>query len=519
LASREIDFNKKVVEMKGITKKFGDFTANEKIDLTVHKGEIHSLLGENGAGKTTLMNILYGLYHQTEGEILINGKHLDIKDPNVAIANGIGMVHQHFMLVPKFTVTENIILGSEPVKGANRIDMEVARKKVVEISEKYGLKVDPEAKIQDISVGMQQRVEILKALFRGAEILILDEPTAVLTPQEIDELINIMKSLTKQGKSIIIITHKLKEIKACADFCTIIRRGKKIDVVDVDTVTEEDLASMMVGREVNFEVDKDPKEAGEVVLEIKDLVVEDSRGLEAVEGLNLKIRKGEILGLAGVDGNGQSELIEAITGLRPIKSGEVILHDANVANLTPREIIEKGISNIPEDRQKHGLVLDFPIFENMVLQNYNKEPFAKGNRLQFDKIREFAEGLVEKFDVRPTDIDIKARALSGGNQQKAILGREITAGRRLTGDVAPLLVAVYPTRGLDVGAIEAVRTSLLEQRAAGTAVLLISEDLEELITMSDRIVVMHGGEFMGIVEPSEVDIEQIGLMMAGERRQ
>jgi len=508
LASREIDFSKKVVEMKNITKKFGNFVANESIDLTVHKGEIHSLLGENGAGKTTLMNILYGLYHPTEGEIYINGKSLVMKDPNVAIANGIGMVHQHFMLVPNFTVTENIVLGSEPTKGLDFLDMAEARKEVIEISEKYGLKVDPDSKIQDISVGMQQRVEILKALFRGAEILILDEPTAVLTPQEIDELINIMKALTDQGKSIIIITHKLKEIKACADFCTIIRRGKKIQVVDVNDVTEEDLASMMVGREVNFAVDKDPKEAGDVVLELKDLVVEDSRGLNAVDGLNLKLKKGEILGLAGIDGNGQSELIEAITGLRKIKSGEIDIHGSKITNKTPREIIESGISNIPEDRQKHGLVLDFPIYENMVLENYNKAPFAKGMWLDFDKIKEFATELVEKFDVRPANIHVKARALSGGNQQKVIIAREVTNNPEV-------LIATQPTRGLDVGAIEFVHKSLVQQRDKDKAVLLVSYELDEILSVSDKIAVIYEGKIVDIVDAKDTNENELGLMMAG----
>lgn len=505
---KTIDFNEKVVEMKQITKKFGDFVANDSIDLTVHKGEIHALLGENGAGKTTLMNILYGLYHQTEGDIFLHGKKVDIKNPNVAIEHGVGMVHQHFMLVPIFTVTENIILGSEPVKGAGRIDLAKARQDVVELSERYGLYVEPDKKIQDMSVGMQQRVEILKALYRGAEILILDEPTAVLTPQEIQELIEIMHNLTKEGKSIIIITHKLKEIKASADYCTIIRRGKKIDVVEVAECTEEDLASMMVGREVSFAVDKDEKTPGEIVLELKNLTVEDNRGIDVVQNLNLIVREGEILGLAGIDGNGQSELIEAITGLRPIKSGEVLIKGKNVANESVRDIFKSGISNIPEDRQKHGLILDFTIYENMVLENYQVEPFAKKGRLDFDKIKSFSHELVEKFDVRPTNIDLRAGALSGGNQQKVIIAREVT-------NDPDILIATQPTRGLDVGAIEFVHKSLVEQRDKGKAVLLVSYELDEVLSVSDYIAVIYEGEIVGHVNAKETNENALGLMMSG----
>ena len=349
-----IDFNTKVIEMKNITKKFGDFVANDNIDLTVHKGEIHALLGENGAGKTTLMNILYGLYKPTSGEIYINEKKVDITNPSVAIENGIGMVHQHFMLVETFTVVENIILGMEITKNMGVLDIERATKEIEELSKKYGLHVDPNAKIHDISVGMQQRVEILKALYRGADILILDEPTAVLTPQEIDELMEIMRSLASQGKTIIIITHKLKEIKQVADYCTVIRRGKKVDTVKVADVTEEDLASMMVGRQVSFKVDKKEANVGDVVLKVDNLVVKDNRKLNAVKGLSLELHRGEILGIAGVDGNGQSEFIEGITGLRPIESGRVILNGKDITNLSPKEIIENGMNTIPEDRQKEA---------------------------------------------------------------------------------------------------------------------------------------------------------------------
>jgi len=504
-----IDFNQKVVEMKGITKKFGSFTANHSIDLTIHKGEVHALLGENGAGKTTLMNVLYGLYRPTEGEIFINGKSVSMDNPNVAIENGIGMVHQHFMLVEPFTVTENIILGMETTKTAGYIDMEKAIEEVQALSDKYGLIVDPRSKIQDITVGMQQRVEILKALYRGADILILDEPTAVLTPQEIQDLIKIIRNLTEEGKSIIIITHKLKEIKAVADYCTIIRRGKHIDTVEVEKVTENDLASMMVGREVNFIVEKDECQAGDVVLRIEDLVVKDNRGIPQVEGLSLEVKRGEILGLAGVDGNGQSELIEAITGLRKIESGKVLMNDKDLANMTPKQIIDSKLSNIPEDRQKRGLVLEYSVAENMILENYMKEPFSKKGRvLNHDKIEEHANKLIDKFDIRPTDAKLPAGALSGGNQQKIIIAREVT-------NDPDLLIAAQPTRGLDVGAIEYVHKSLIAQRDKNKGVLLVSLELDEVMNVSDRIAVIYEGKIVGIVDAKDADENAIGLMMAG----
>jgi len=508
LDNKTIDFSKKVVEMKAVTKMFGSFVANDNIDLTVHQGEIHALLGENGAGKTTLMNILYGLYHQTSGEIFINGEKASIKNPNVAIQHGIGMVHQHFMLVHNFTVTQNIVLGMEPTKGFGRLNMAKAREDVKALSDKYGLFVDPDITIENISVGMQQRVEILKALYRGAEILILDEPTAVLTPQEIQELIQIMHKLTEQGKTIIIITHKLKEIKASADYCTVIRRGKKIQTVDVSQVSEQDLASMMVGREVTFKVDKAHRDPGEVVLEVKGLTVQDSRGIEVVRELNLIVREGEILGLAGIDGNGQSELVEALTGLRPVKSGEIWIRGKQVAGKTVREIFEAGICNIPEDRQKHGLVLDFNVYENLILENYRKEPFSKNNRLDFDHIHRFARELVDKFDVRPTNINMRAGALSGGNQQKVIIAREVT-------NDPDLLIATQPTRGLDVGAIEFVHKSLVEQRNKGKAVLLVSYELDEILSVSDYVAVIYEGQIVGHVNAKNTNENELGLMMSG----
>lgn len=497
-----------VVEMRNVTKKFGDFTANENINLKLRKGEILALLGENGAGKSTLMNILYGLYQPTHGEIFINGKKTIISDPNVAIAKGIGMVHQHFMLVKPFTVAENIILGSETTKAGSILDMKEAVKRVKDLSEKYGLHVDPNAKIQDISVGMEQRVEILKLLYRGAEILILDEPTAVLTPQEIEELIKIMRKLTELGKSIIIISHKLKEIKQVCDYCTVIRRGKYIDTVDVSETSEDQMAALMVGRQVTFKVPKEDREPGEIALKIENLDVEDNRGILAVKGLNLHVKKGEILGLAGIDGNGQTELIEALTGLRKVKSGKILKGNKDLTNLTPKEIFESKVANIPEDRQKRGLVLDFSISENMVLENHYKKPFARKGVLQFSEINNFSKTLVEKFDVRPPDEHKIARELSGGNQQKVIIAREVTHN-------PDVLIAAQPTRGLDVGSIEFIHKSLVEQRDKGKAVLLISLELDEVMNVSDRICVIHEGRIIGEVSAKDATVEELGLMMAG----
>ncbi|RDY24116.1 ABC transporter ATP-binding protein [Romboutsia maritimum] len=512
-----IDYSQKVVEMKKITKKFGSFVANDNIDLTVHKGEVHALLGENGAGKSTLMNILYGLYHPTSGEIHINGNSVKMDNPNVAIANGIGMVHQHFMLVQPFTVAQNIILGTEPTKGAGAIDLKKAISDVKGLSERYGLYVDPNAKVEDITVGMQQRVEILKALYRGAEILILDEPTAVLTPQEIQELIQIIRNLTKEGKSVIIITHKLKEIKAAADHCTIIRRGKYIDTVKVSETTEDELAAMMVGREVNFKVDKKKAEPKQTVLEVKDLVVRDNRKIAAVNEFSIEVKAGEILGIAGIDGNGQSELVEALTGLRKAESGSIKINNKEVLNNNPKDMFNKGIKNIPEDRQKRGLVLDFTIAENTVLQNYKEPRFSKNGILNNDAIEKHAKEIIERFDVRPTDYTTKARALSGGNQQKVIIGREvdnIEISRAATNE-AQLLIATQPTRGLDVGAIEFVHKSLVKQRDEGNAVLLVSLELDEVMNVSDRIAVIYEGKIVGIVDANDADENTLGFMMAG----
>lgn len=496
-----------VVELKQITKRFPGIVANDSISLTLRKGEIHALLGENGAGKSTLMNILFGLYQPDEGTIEINGEPVTIDNPNKAIKLGIGMVHQHFKLVQPFTVTENIILGMEPRKGLN-IDYKSASAEVAKLSEQYGLHVNPNSKIQDISVGMQQRVEIMKTLFRGADILIFDEPTAVLTPQEISELMGIMRRLVEEGKSIILITHKLKEIMEISDRVTIIRRGKVIDTVDTKNTNPKELAEKMVGRGVTFKIDKKSPAIGQPVLQLNQVKMNNKNGVTVLNGLDLEVKAGEIVGIAGVDGNGQTELIEAITGLRKINSGSIKLSGKEVSNLPARKIIESGLSHIPEDRHKHGLVLDFSISENMVLETYYKSPYSKGGFLDRRKVDEHAEKLVKDFDVRTPSIETLARSLSGGNQQKAIIAREI--------DKNPdLLIAAQPTRGLDVGAIEFVHRQLIEQRDQGKAVLLISFELDEILNVSDRIAVIYEGRIVGEVLPENTNDQELGLMMAG----
>jgi len=502
------DMSVEAIRMKGIVKRFGNFTANDHINLTVHKGEVHAILGENGAGKSTLMNVLYGIYQPNEGSIEIDGKPVKINGPEEAIKLGIGMVHQHFMLIQPFTVTENIILGSEPRKGLV-VDKASAREKIMELSERYGLKVDPDAKVEDISVGMQQRVEILKVLYRGARHLILDEPTSSLTPQEITELMEIIKNLTKDGKSVILITHKLKEITEAADFCTIIRQGKYIDTVEVDQVDENRLAEMMVGRNVEFKVDKKEQAPGEVVLDVENLHAKDYRGVDILNGLNLKVHKGEIVGLAGVDGNGQSELVEILTGLMKAESGKITVEGKDIFNKKPKEIFDDGVSSIPEDRQKHGLVMDFTVAENMILQNYDKPQFSKHGILNRSAISKFTNQLIDKFDIRPRGCENRlARQLSGGNQQKVIIAREVTNDKEL-------LIAMNPTRGLDVGAIEFVHKYLVEQRNKGRAVLLVSFELDEIMSLSDRIDVIFDGKIEGSVKGSEADEKQLGIMMAG----
>lgn len=497
--------DKALVSLKNIHKSFGDKEVLKGVDFDLHKCEVHALLGENGAGKTTLMNILYGMFPQTDGEIYIKGEKIINNSPKKAINLGIGMVHQHFMLIEPFSVAENIILGYE---GKNAfIDRKKAEEDIRKLSEDYGLKIDPKAKVSDISVGGQQRVEILKALYHGADILIFDEPTAVLTPQEIEEFIEIVKRLTGLGKSIIIITHKLKEIKAMADTCTIIRRGEFVDKVKVNEVDENILAEKMVGRDVSFNVKKEKIELGEEILTIKDLWVKDNRKVDKVKGLNLSLRKGEILGIAGVDGNGQTELIDALTGMRQSQKGEIILKGVDISKKNPREILDLGMNQIPEDRQKRGLVLEYSIKDNLILENVDSE-FSKNGILDFEKIDENANNLIEKFDVRPRDIDEKVGALSGGNQQKVIIAREIT-------NDPDILIAAQPTRGLDVGAIEFIHQYLVELRNKGKAVLLVSFQLDEVMDLSDRIAVIYDGKIAGELDPKETDEFEVGRLMAG----
>ena len=508
MSKEYVDMTKPVIEMRNIVKRFGDFTANDGINLTVHKGEIHAILGENGAGKSTLMNQLYGLLKPTSGDILVNGQKIVMNTPRDAIAAGIGMVHQHFMLVQPFTVTQNIVLGSEPCKGV-MLDMAKARQNVVDISERYGLSIDPDAKIEDISVGMQQRVEILKALYRGADILILDEPTSSLTPQEIVELIRIMHNLTRDGKSIILITHKLKEIKESADYCTIIRMGKYIDTVDVDAVDEQDLASLMVGRKVTFKVDKPEQAPGAVVLDVKDLHGIDYRGVEILKGLNLQVHAGEIVGIAGIDGNGQTELVEILTGLRKGTKGSCTVNGVDIFNKAPSFGFQHGVSSIPADRQKHGLVLDFSIEDNLILQNYTKEPFSASSILQRKPIFDHASQSIKQFDIRPGNSEKRpAGTLSGGNQQKVIIAREVQNDK-------DLLIAVNPTRGLDVGAIEYVHEYIVAQRNRGKAVLLVSFELDEIMSLSDVIDVIFDGRIVSSMPGKDANENDLGLMMAG----
>jgi general nucleoside transport system ATP-binding protein len=495
-----------VIEMLNIRKEFPGIIANDDITLQVEKGEIHAILGENGAGKSTLMSILFGLYHADRGIIKVRGKEVHISSPNDASDLGIGMVHQHFQLVQNFTVTENIILGKE---GGFLLDRKSAAKKIKALSEQYGLRTDPDATIENITVGMQQRVEILKMLYRDAEILIFDEPTAVLTPQEIDELMQIMRNLIKEGKSIILITHKLDEIKAVADRCTVIRRGKMIGVVDVAGTTQAKMAAMMVGRPVSFKVDKKPGKPGKPVLEIKNLNVMNNKKVLGVKDFNLEVFQNEIVGIAGVDGNGQSELVEAISGLKPVASGTIAINGNDISHIPIRTRNEAGLGHIPEDRQKRGLIMTAPLSDNMMIKEYYRMPFSKHGILQELHINKHAQEICDAFDVRSGEgIASLAGKLSGGNQQKAIVGREMA----LEPD---LLVAVQPTRGLDVGAIEYIHKRLIEHRDKGHAVLLVSFELDEIFNLSDRIAVMNSGELIDVVKTSETDEEKVGLMMAG----
>jgi general nucleoside transport system ATP-binding protein len=500
-----------IVEMKDIRKSFPGVVACDDINFQVRKGEIHALLGENGAGKSTLMNILFGLYQQDQGEIYLRGDKVNISNPNIANDLGIGMVHQHFKLVHNFTVTENIILGIEPIR-ALMVDTRSASARIKDLSERYGLNVDPEAKIEDVSVGMQQRVEILKMLYRDAEILIFDEPTAVLTPQEVIELMKIMRGLIEEGKTIILITHKLKEIMAIADRCTVIRWGKVVGTVNVSETNEEKLAEMMVGRKVLFDLNKKEANPREEVLRIENLTVKSSSGTHGLRDFSLSVKCGEIVGLAGIDGNGQAELVEAIIGLRLADSGKIFLHGVDVTTMSTRQRINTGMAHIPEDRHKHGLILDYTVQENLILKNYYLEPYSRRGLIDWNYVYSHAEKVIKDFDIRSGQgAEASARSLSGGNQQKAIVGREIDGNPEL-------LIAVQPTRGLDVGAIEYIHQRLLEQRDQGKAVFMISLELDEILDLSDRIAVIYNGELVGLVNASETNENEIGLMMAGGKR-
>ncbi|MDO5346356.1 MAG: ABC transporter ATP-binding protein [Lachnospiraceae bacterium] len=499
--------------MLNITKRFPGIIANDNITLQLRKGEIHALLGENGAGKSTLMSVLFGLYQPEEGEIRKDGKKVEIRNPNDANALGIGMVHQHFKLVECFSVLDNIILGVETVKNGFLQKAE-ARQKVISLSEKYGLQIDPDAIIEDITVGMQQRTEILKMLYRDNEILIFDEPTAVLTPQEIQELMKIMKNLAAEGKSILFITHKLAEIMQVSDRCTVLRKGKYVGTVETKDTTAEKLSAMMVGRDVSFTVDKKEAEPGEVVLDIQDMsVASRHHKKDAVRQVSLQVHRGEIVCIAGIDGNGQTEFVYGLSGLEPLKSGKIMMNGEDITHAPIRQRSIKGMSHIPEDRHKHGLVLDYSLENNIVLQRYFEPQFTnRAGFLKKKEIRKYAARLIEQYDVRSGQGPVTiARSMSGGNQQKAIIAREI--------DKAPdLLIAVQPTRGLDVGAVEYIHRQLVAQRDAGKGVLLVSLELDEVMNVSDRILVMYEGEIVGEFDPKKVTVEELGLYMAGSRR-
>jgi simple sugar transport system ATP-binding protein len=499
-----------VLELRGITKRFPGVLANDRVDLDLRDGEVHALLGENGAGKSTLMNILYGLYKPDEGEVFLNGKRADIDSPHAAIAAGIGMVHQHFMLIPVMTVAENIVLAAEPRKGVI-LDLGEAERRVRELAEKFKFHIDPHARVQDITVGQQQRVEILKALYRDADILILDEPTAVLTPQEAIELFEILKELVAQGMSVIFISHKLNEVLEIADRVTVLRRGKVVDTIPREGATEASLARMMVGREVLLRVDKQPSRPGDTLLHVEDVHVHDERGLEAVRGVSLDVRAGEIVGLAGVDGNGQTELIDALTGLRHPSHGTIVVGGREVTHASAHAFLQEGVGHIPEDRHRRGLVLEFSLAENLVLHDYAKPPYARRGFLDLGRIFGSARTLLREFDVRGGTASTPASALSGGNQQKVVIAREVHRDPRV-------LIAAQPTRGLDVGAIEFVHRRLVEQRDAGKAVLLISLELEEVLSLSDRILVIYEGRIVGEFGP-DVTEEELGIAMTGGGRE
>jgi ABC-type uncharacterized transport system ATPase subunit len=499
-----------VLELRGITKQFPGVLANDHIDFDLRRGEVHALLGENGAGKSTLMSILYGLYTADSGEILMNGKPVTISSPKDAINLGIGMVHQHFMLIPVMTVTENIVLANEPVHAGVLLDEDAAEQRVEEVARTFKFAVDPHARVESITVGQQQRVEIMKALYRNADIVILDEPTAVLTPQEAQELFEILRTLTREGISIIFITHKLNEVLEIADRITVLRRGKKVQTIPREGATEEGLARAMVGREVLLRVEKPPANAGEVLLRVEDLQVRDDRGLEAVRGVSFDVRAGEIVGIAGVDGNGQSELIDALTGLRSVASGSITVPEQDLTRATARETLDAGIGHIPEDRHRRGLVLDFNLAENLVLHDYRKQPFSRLGWINPRGWFRWAAGLLSEFDVRGGGPTTRGGSLSGGNQQKVVIAREVSRD-------PSVLIAAQPTRGLDVGAIEFVHRRLVEQRDARKAVLLVSLELEEILSLSDRILVLYEGRIVAEFPP-DVSEEEVGIAMTGARQ-
>jgi general nucleoside transport system ATP-binding protein len=495
-----------VLEVRGITKTFPGVIANQDVDLVLREGEIHCLLGENGAGKSTLMNVVFGLYQPDSGTIRVRGEEVTFHGVNDAIARGIGMVHQHFQLIPVFTVAENVILGDELAKNGV-LDMREARRRITELADRYGLHVDPDAKVGDLSVGEQQRVELVKALFRDADILILDEPTAVLTPGEVDDFFAVVRNLVDQGKSIIFITHKLREVLAVADQITVMRGGRVAGTADPGTATQQSLANMMVGRDVVFQVQKPEASPGETALRVTDLRVKDDRGVQTVNGFGVEVRRGEIFGVAGVEGNGQRELVEAITGMRRKVGGRVEMLGRDVTRFSPRRITEIGVAHIPEDRNKHGVVSSYSIADNLVLNRYNEAPFARHGIREREPIEEEARRLVARFDIRTPGIDVPVSNLSGGNQQKVIVARE------LTGDVKVLIVA-QPTRGLDVGSIEFIHKQIIALRDAGAAVLLVSAELDEILALSDRVGVIYRGRLVGTFDAHEATRERLGYLMA-----
>jgi len=498
------------VELRGITKRFPGVVANSNVNLSLMEGEVHTLLGENGAGKSTLMNVLFGLYGADEGEILINDVAVDFKGPADAIAAGIGMVHQHFMLVPVFTVLENVMLGVEPTSRFGLLDRDSARERLMHFSKEYGLVVDPDALVEDLPVGVQQRVEILKALYREADLLILDEPTAVLTPNEIEEFFRIVQTLKEGGRSIVFISHKLKEVLEISDKITVLRRGSVVGETTPKETNEKALATMMVGRDVELEVKKEPAEPGSPVLQVRDLTVLDDRGNIAVDGISFDVRAGEIFAVAGVQGNGQTELVEAITGMRHPIAGTVLLLDKDVTRSGPRRMFAAGVAHIPEDRQEDGMVVSFPIKDNLVLNSFTESPFSSGIRLNRGEIDRSARELIEQYDVRTTSIEAAASTLSGGNQQKLIVAREFSQAQTL-------LVASQPTRGLDVGSIQYIHAQIISKRDEGVALMIVSSELDEVLSLGDRIAVMYGGRIVGLLDRKDATRERLGLLMAGSK--